>query len=173
MPADLVHLQKLVPNYLHAQVKQLGAGRRLLAQALANRSGTAALEFAIILPVIVTLLIGMFDYGALAYQTMEVSTAAHAGAEYALKNGFTASAVQTAVTSATTLTVTASPAPTLEKACVTSGAIVVTAGSSCSSGGAPGSYVLVYAQAPFSPIISWASFIMPSRVAAQAMVRIQ
>jgi len=44
-------------------------------RCLADRCGAAGVEFALLLPVLVTLLIGMFDYGALAYQTMQVSAA--------------------------------------------------------------------------------------------------
>ena len=140
---------------------------------LADRRGSSGVEFALLLPVAVLLLIGAVDYGTLTYQTMEVSAAAHAGAEYALRNGWNASAVQTAVTGATTLTVTATPAPQLSKACVTGGVVVVTAGSTCASGGPPGNYVVVNAQASFSPLIAWSSLIMPTTISSQATIRIQ
>ena len=153
-----------------------GAGSARAGRAggiVADRRGAAILEFALILPVVVALLVGMIDYGMLAYQTMEVSAAAHAGAEYALHYGWNTTGIQSAVTSATTLTVSANPAPQLKTACVTAGAVVVTAGTTCSSGAAAGSYVQVNAQATFTPIITWSSFAMPSTIAAQAMIRIQ
>jgi Flp pilus assembly protein TadG len=140
---------------------------------LADSRGAAAVEFALLLPVLVTLVIGMSDYGALIYQSMQVSAAAHAGALYALRNGYSAGAIQTAVVGATTLTVTASPAPQLVKACVIGGAVVVTAGSTCPSGGAPGSYVIVNAQAAVTPIVAFTAFVMPSTLSSQAMIRIQ
>ncbi len=140
---------------------------------LKDRRGASAVEFALLLPPLVALFIGVVDYGALTYQQMEVSAAAHAGADYAYHNGFNASAIGTAVTSATSLTVSASPAPAQETACVTNGAIVATNGSSCPSGGSPGTYVTVNAQATFTPIVAWASFAFPSTISAQAMVRIR
>jgi Flp pilus assembly protein TadG len=161
---------RTLPAALAARWAELRHG---VAELADDRRGAAILEFALMLPVIVALLVGMVDYGALAYQTMQVSAAAHAGAEYVLHYGWNATAVQTAVTSATSLTVTASPAPQLQTACVTGGAVVVTAGTSCPSGAAAGSYVLVSAQASFSPIIAWSSFAMPSTIAARAMIRIQ
>jgi Flp pilus assembly protein TadG len=139
---------------------------------IADRGGAASVEFALLLPLLVTLVVGIIDYAQLAYQSMEVAAAAQAGADYALHNGYNASGIQGAVTAATGLTVTATPAPQLATACVSGGAIVATAASTCASGGAPGSYVTVAAQATFTPILAWASFGMPSTLSAQAMVRI-
>ncbi len=140
----------------------------------AARSGAAGVEFALLLPVLVLLLMGMFDYGALAYQTMQVSAAAHAGADYALHSGWNLTAVQSAVTNATPLaSVSATPAPTLSLGCITSGALVVTTGTSCPSGGTPGHFVIVNAQAPFSPLVAWSALALPSTITAKAVVRIQ
>lgn len=141
---------------------------------LRARSGAAGVEFALLLPVLVLLLMGMFDYGALAYQTMQVSAAAHAGADYALHSGWNLTAVQNAVTNATTLSsVSATPAPTLSQGCITNSALVITAGTSCPSGGTPGSFVVVNAQAPFSPLVTWSALALPSTITAKAVVRIQ
>ena len=138
------------------------------------RSGAAGVEFALLLPVLVLLLMGMFDYGALAFQTMQVAAAANAGADYALHHGWNSTAVQNAVTGATTLpSVSASPAPALSQGCISHGALVITTGSTCSSGGTPGSYVVVNAQAPFSPLVAWSALALPSTITAQAVVRIQ
>jgi hypothetical protein len=120
------------------------------------------------------LLMGIFDYGSLAYDSMQVSAAAHAGADYALHNGWNAINVEGAVTGATTLPqVSATPAPQLTSACIVSGAVVAATGATCAGGGTPGSYVVVNAQAPFTPLVSWAAFAMPSTISAQATVRIQ
>ena len=140
---------------------------------LTARTGAAGIEFALLLPALTLLLMGVFDYGALAYQTMQVAAAAHAGADYALRNGWNQTAVQNAVTGATGLTVSANPAPALSKGCITGNALVITAGSSCPSGGTPGSYVVVNAQSPFSPMLAWSALSFPSTITAQAAVRIQ
>lgn len=145
----------------------------ITARVARNRLGAAGVEFALALPVLVLLLIGMFDYGALAFQTMQVSEAAQAGADYALHNGWNSTAIQTAVTSATGLSVTATPAPTLSSACLSGNALVVTTGTSCSGGGTPGSYVFVYARSSFSPLVAWSVLALPSTISAHAVVRIQ
>ncbi len=154
---------------LSAALRHGGAG----FHGVAGSCGSAAVEFALLLPFLVTLVLGMSDYGALIYQSMQVSASAHAGALYALRNGYNAGAIQAAVVGATSLTVTASPAPQLVQACVTSGAVVVTAGSTCPSGGAPGSYVIVNAQAAVTPVVAFTAFAMPSTLSSRATIRIQ
>ncbi len=145
-----------------------------IVACLTDRRGTSGTEFALLMPILTVLLMGIFDYGSLAYDSMQVSAAAHAGADYALHNGWSATGVQTAVTGATTLPqVSATPAPQLTAACIVSGAVVATTGSTCAGGGTPGSYVVVNAQAPFTPLLSWAAFALPSTISAQATVRIQ
>ena len=146
---------------------------RVVQRLVDDRRGVAGVEFALALPILVLLLVGMFDYGTLAFQTMEVSTAAHAGADYAMHKGWNASAIQAAVTSATGLPVTASPAPQLSNGCLSGNTVVFTTGSTCTSGGTPGSYVIVNAQTPFSPLVAWSGLPLPTTLSAQAVVRIQ
>jgi Flp pilus assembly protein TadG len=156
-------------------ILNIGAAPRIRAiqRLVDDRRGVAGVEFALALPVLVLLLVGMFDYGALAFQTMEVSAAAHAGADYAMHNGWNSSAIQTAVTNATGLPVTASPAPQLSNGCLSGNTVVFTTGSSCSSGVTPGSYVIVNAQTPFTPLVAWSALALPTTLSAQAVVRIQ
>lgn len=146
---------------------------KVAARLLAHRGGASGVEFALLLPALIVLMIGAVDVGTLTFQEMEVTAAAHAGAQYALRYGWNQTAIQTAVTGATPLTVTATPAPQLLKACVTGGVVTTVSGSTCSGGGSPGNYVQVNAQAAVSPLIVWSAIAMPSSLSAQAMVRIQ
>lgn len=138
-----------------------------------SRRGTAAVEFAFLAPLLVTLALGTIDYGALIYQSMQVQAAAHAGADYALRNGWNSSAIQTAVISATSAPVSANPAPQLTNACIVGGVVATTTNPTCASGATAGSYVLVSAQSTVAPIVAWPSFAMPGTVSARAMVRIK
>jgi Flp pilus assembly protein TadG len=126
------------------------------------------------MPILTVLLMGIFDYGSLAYDSMQVSAAAHAGADYALHNGWSATGVQTAVKTATTLSVNTTPATqSTSNACIVAGQVVPATGTTCAGGGTPGTYVVVVAQAQFTPLASWAAFALPSTISAQATVRIQ
>lgn len=153
-----------------------GARLRLPFQGLPQAvGGTASVEFALLAPVLVFLLIGIFDYGKAAYEAMQVQDAAQAGAEYALRYGWNSGNIENAVTSTTTsISVSATPAPTQSCGCVSGTSIVsASCGSACSGGGTAGTYVTVSAQAPYSPILSYPGISLPSTLTAQTTVRIQ
>jgi Flp pilus assembly protein TadG len=147
-------------------------GAAAISRFLSDRGGAAAVEFGMVAPMLVVLLFGTIDLGALTYQSMGVAAAAHAGADYAMHSGWNSSAIQTAVTSATPMTVTANPAPTLTLGCITGGVLVAANNTTCPSGQPAGNYVTVSAQAVFTPIIDWSDFGLPSTLSAQATVRI-
>jgi Flp pilus assembly protein TadG len=141
---------------------------------LTNRDGAAGVEFALMLPTMVLFVIGIVDVGALTYEQTEVSAAAHAGAQYAIRNGGgSLTNIASAVTGATSFTVLATPAPQQVKACVSGNSLVVTAGTTCAGGGTPGTYIQVNAQATYTPLISFGTLSMPTALSAQAMVRTQ
>jgi len=53
-------------------------------------SGVAAVEFALIAPMLILLLIGMIDYGVYMNSTMKIENVARAAAEYLYEGGSTA-----------------------------------------------------------------------------------
>ncbi len=68
--------------------------------ALRNkRTGAAAVEFAIVLPVFVLLVFGMIEYGRMVMVQQVITNASREGARQAVLDGATSAAVQTAVTS--------------------------------------------------------------------------
>ena len=56
-----------------------------------HREGQALVETALVLPILVTILIGAAEMARVAYAAIEVANAAHAGAQYGAQNGYTAS----------------------------------------------------------------------------------
>src|SRR5579864_287773 len=83
-------------------------------------SGTAAIEAAIVLPVLLVLATGLFDLGFAAYEAMQVQSAADAGEQYAAANSWNATQISSAVTGATGGSgITATPAPSQFCACPT------------------------------------------------------
>ena len=53
-----------------------------LAAALRSRSGSALVELALVVPCLVVILLGAVEFAMLAYESIEVSDAAHAAAAY-------------------------------------------------------------------------------------------
>ncbi|MDB5474577.1 MAG: tadG [Phenylobacterium sp.] len=145
---------------------------RPAAKLLRDRRGAAAVEFALLAPVLLLLLAGLIDVSRLIVTSLQVRAAAQAGADYARARGWDAVAVAGAVTGATPLAAAASPAPLVTKACVSGQSIVATTATTCSGGGTPGDFVTVAAQAPFKALAPWPHIVMPASVSAHATVRL-
>lgn len=140
-----------------------------------DECGNTIIEFALVVSILATLTLGVLDFGIGFWEDMQVGNAARAGADYATKNGFNSSNIQTAVTSATTLSsISASPAPTQSCGCpsVTSGISSASCGSSCASGGIAGTYVTVNAQASYTTLFPWPGIPNPVTLTASTVVRI-
>jgi len=56
-----------------------------------REAGQALVETALVIPLLLTLLIGTAEIARVAYAAIEVANAAHAGAQYGAQNGYTAS----------------------------------------------------------------------------------
>jgi len=141
--------------------------------ALRNCSGVSSVEFAVALPVLITLLTVLVDFGIGFYEKMEVEDAAQAGTHYALLHGWDSSAIQDAVTNATKLSVSASPSPTKTCGCPSGSAVTaVTCGAVCASGLSAGTYVTVNAQASYTPLITYPILGSSVTLSAQSVVRI-
>jgi Flp pilus assembly protein TadG len=134
----------------------------------------AAIEAAIILPVLLLLATGVFDLGSAAYENMQVQSAADAGAHYASRNTWNVAAIQVAVTGATGGSgIAANPAPFQFCACPTGGTLTTVAcASTCSTGDPPGLYARVSAQKLHSPVLSYPGLPKPLTLSADAVARL-
>jgi Flp pilus assembly protein TadG len=151
------------------------AAVRCLRTIVEATGGTAAVEFAIIVPLLLAMLVPTIDLGMGLYQQQQVQAAAQAGVQYALTAGYNSTAIQNAVTSATGLSsITASPAPAQSCGCPSGSTIsAATCGSACSSGIQAGQYVTVNAAATYSPLLSYPTLGSSVNLTATAIVRIQ
>jgi uncharacterized membrane protein len=139
-----------------------------------SRAGLAAVEAALILPVLLLLATGLFDLGFAAYEAMQVQSAADAGAHYASKNTWDTTAITTAVTSATGGSgITANPAPAQFCACPAGGTLTtVSCASTCANGDPPSLYGRVSAQKLHSSALSFPGLPTPLTLKADAVVRL-
>ncbi len=149
--------------------------KAVLSAALRCRKGASAVEFALVAPILVAMLVALGDLGTAVFERMEVASAAQAGAQLAATKGWDAASIENAVTSASGLaTITATPAPTQSCGCPSGGAITtVQCGSACPDGAPAGTYVTVNAQAQYSTIVSYPGLPNPLTLTGQAVMRIQ
>ena len=165
----------------------LGGLRRWLGcLAVLRRAegGASAVEFALLAPALLAFIVPVIDLGMAFSSQIKVQQAAQAGAQYALLwGGSNASNIESVVTGATTLSVSASPAPSQSCGCI-SGTTVTLSGTppcspangvaTCANGLTPGTYVTVNAKASYTPLLPYASVLSnPTTLTAQSIVRIQ
>jgi Flp pilus assembly protein TadG len=138
-----------------------------------DRSGSEAIEFAILAPLLLVMLVGLVELGMSIRQQMEAQDSAAAGALYAAGNGWNTVAIQTAVTSAKPGSgVTATPAPV--QACGCPGATTVTpaaCGTTCGDGAAARSYVTVSASVARQSFLP-STLPLPATLTATATARL-
>ena len=116
----------------------------------------------------------MLDFGRGFWEYTEVQNAAQAGTQYAMVNGYSSTAISTAVIGATNLSgLTARPAPTQACGCPngSSGIMTAACGSSCSGGSTAAEYVTASAQASYATIFTWPGVANPMTLAATTVVR--
>lgn len=147
---------------------------RRIVGFLGGREGGAAVEFSVAAPVLAIIFVPLIDIGMAVYQQMQVQDAAQAGAQYAMLHGWNSSAIQTAVTNATGLSVTASPTPSKSCGCPDGSSVSAAAcGSTCPDGLTAGTYVTVGAQATYVPLLPYPTMGSSLTLSAQATARIQ
>ena len=137
--------------------------------------GSAAVEAALILPVLFLLMTGVFELGFAAYESMQVQSAADAGAQYAARNTWDAAKISEAVVGATGASgIDATPAPSLFCACPTGGTLAaISCVSLCPNGTTPGRYAVVSARKTHATIVSYPGLPEPVVLTAQSIIRIQ
>ena len=151
-----------------------GPLRRLLARAAGDEAGVAAVEFAMLVPVLVLMVMATADIGLGIYRKMQVEQAAQAGAEWAIRNGFDADGISNAVTSATNAQVAVSPAPSQFCGCATSSGIsAASCGTPCPSGAQAGTYATVSAQMTYTTTLNYGVAPSTYNFNVQSTVRLQ
>lgn len=139
-----------------------------------RNAGSAAIEFGLAIPLLLTMLMGLVEVGYSVYEGMQVYSAVEAGALYAAKNGFNSAAIASAVVTATgTAGITATPAPAQFCGCPSNaGVLNVSCSSKCIDGSTPGTYVLISAALPHSTILPYPGLPLPATLTAQSTVRL-
>jgi hypothetical protein len=134
--------------------------------------GSAAIEFAMIMPIVVAMLVLIFDLGTGGYTKARVQSAAQAGTTYVETHGWNHRGIVLAVRDATDL-----PAVNVQAAlscgCIGGTDIVdEPCGSTCPSGGPAGVYVRVTASSVYTPLIPYPGIDRSMTLSASSIVRV-
>ena len=143
-----------------------------------DRRATAALEFAIVGPVLVALLGGAADLGLSTVSRNQLATAVADGAQFAFKAGatITAATVQNMVQASGGLTGVTAVVTGPALYCVGGSPATLTAataGQTCSDGTAPGTYLTITASYTYQQIMPLSSTFLNTNLQQSATVRLQ
>ena len=146
-----------------------------LTRLLRSARGAAAIEFAIIAPVLALLVVATIELGFMMRARIVAQEAASAGALYASQHTFDAAgiaAIMAATTNATNEGTITAGTPTLSYGCpTTTGITPAAAGDTCADGVGARRYVTVTASVPRVTILD-SDFGLPANATASSTVRL-
>jgi Flp pilus assembly pilin Flp len=146
--------------------------REFLRRLVRHTSGGAAVEFGIIFPMFLIVILAVVEYGLAIFQIMSVSNAAQVGANYAMINGYHPTTIRNKVNAATGIA-TANIAVSEVCGCPTGSAVTDLGCTpplpSCAGDQRPGAYVRVTITQEYSPVAPG----IPSPLTASSFVRVR
>lgn len=120
------------------------------------RAGNSAIEFALVAPVLLTMLMGVADYGTEVFYKAELQRAVRAGAQYATNTAHATdqAGITQTIQQASALTgiVVANLVDTCKCA---NGTAVACTGATCADGSSVGNYVTISGTYTYTPFISY------------------
>jgi len=142
-----------------------------------GNSGAAAIEFALLGPLLLILLVGAVELGFAMYQAMQVYNAVEAGVVYAMSKGWDEAGISTAVVNGSTVPgLTATPAPVQFCGCPEAGGIAEVACTdplpTCVDGDRAGQYIRISAALPHQTILPFPSLGLPPTMTARSIIRL-
>jgi Flp pilus assembly protein TadG len=142
-----------------------------LRRLFRDTNGGPAVEFGIVFPIFLILILAIAYYGTAIFQIMAVSNAAQVGANYAILNGYNPTTIQTKVNAATGIPT--NNISVTEVCGCPSGTTVTTFGCNpplptCAGNQPPGAYVTVTITQPYSPAAPG----IPSPLVASSFIRV-
>jgi hypothetical protein len=150
--------------------------RNPLVSALAvdrGKSGIAAIEFAVIAPLLLLLFVCITDLGLGVYANMQVGIAAQYGAQYALVNGYDANAINLAVKSSSDLVLGVSSTKFCGCAGGDNGVVQLTCKTNCDDGSPAGTYVRVSVKHTYATLLPYPWLPSSFALAAKSTMRLQ
>lgn len=136
-----------------------------------NEKGVAAVEFALVAPILLLLLLGLADFGLAMRERMALASAARAGAERAWADSGDNAAITQAVQAAGTLDAAAITVAVTEF-CECAGTASA-CGVTCADGSTPATYVGVSVSEDFPLLLPYPGIGSPIALTGTAILRVQ
>ncbi len=124
------------------------AAKRLFASLASPRQGAAAVEFALLVPVLLVIGMALIDLGMAVFNKMELMSAVRTGAQVALMDSSNTTEIVSAVTNSTDLSPTIITTPF----CECSDGTPIGCGGSCTSPLIKRTFMTISATQSFTPI---------------------
>jgi Flp pilus assembly protein TadG len=120
------------------------------------RDGLGAIEFGFIAPFLLTLLLGVADFGMAYWQQMQVANAADAGAQWGMSNAYDATSITSVAQGATNLSTSVTVEPSNPYGCPSdTGITYYSQNSTCPDNSTPKQYIVVTTRMCYSTLFSW------------------
>jgi len=124
-------------------------------QLWAASDGLGAIELGFLAPILLTLLLGIVDFGMAYWQQMQVGNAANAGAQWGMSNPYDEDSIRTVAASATGL-FGISVTPSNPCGCASNtGVTVYSCNSTCPDNSMPKYYIVVDTRICYSTYFTW------------------
>lgn len=125
----------------------------MIRRLISNKNGVSTLEFGLLVPILITFIVGGADYGLAMFTQLEMRSAARAGAQHAiLSRSHDSTNIQSIVENATNLT-SADITVTSTAFCLCADGSTVTCGDPCDDGSANRQFVTVTVDHTYAPIL--------------------
>jgi len=138
-----------------------------------DRRGVSAVEFALIAPLLIGMMICIADFGLGYYSDTQLASAAQASATYAAQNGYDAAAMTTVAQAATKLA-SVGVTPTQFCGCPSPGGVTSTScGATCGDGLRAGTFAQVTATTDYATLVSYPGVPNVFHLSEKATARLQ
>lgn len=144
----------------------------MFARLYGCRAGVGAVEFALMLPILVLLMVAVADFGLAVNEKMRLTTAARAGAQAAYKASGDTAGVVVAVQQASGLDAAAITIASQKSCGCMSGAAVACDGT-CADGNGVRTYVAVSVSESWAPVIVSSVMDAPITMTGTAILRVK
>jgi Flp pilus assembly protein TadG len=137
-----------------------GMSSERLSRLWRATEGLGAVELGFIAPVLLTLLLGIIDFGMAFWEQMQIANAADAGAQWGMANTYDSTSISTVAQSATNLGNSVNVSSTNPCGCASNSGVTSGYGtppncSACPDGTTAQSYIVVTTQICYTTLFQW------------------